>query len=375
MSTTPPIPPSETTGGDDSLRNYLVTEFVEDYHDGHITRREAIKKLAAIFGSATFASTFLAACAPTPTATPVPPTATQVPPTATRVPPTNTVVPPTNTPVPPTATSMPPTATTAATATRPPATAAPAGTSAAPSAPTANPVTIKPDDPDIEAKMVEYDSKTFKIAAYLAKPKGNGPFPIVLVCHENRGLLEHIKDVARRFAKVGYATLAVDLLSRNGGTEKLGDQIPGILGNAPPVQFVEDFQAGLKYMQAQTFVAKDKVGMVGFCFGGGITWRCATQMPELKAAVPYYGPNPPLEDIPNVKAAILAMYGGLDTRINAGIPAVEDALKKANKTFDKIIFDGANHAFNNDTGASYNEKAAKEAWVKTLAWFDKYVKA
>jgi carboxymethylenebutenolidase len=367
-SQTPPIPPSETTGGDDSLRNYLVTEFVEDYHEGHITRRDAIKKLAAIFGSAAFATNFLAACSPTPTATPVPPTATAVPPTATRVPPTNTPVPPANTAVPPAATSVPPAATTAATATR--------GATLAPSpAPTSNPVTIKPDDPDIETKMAEYDSKTFKVAAYLAKPKGNGPFPIVLVCHENRGLQEHIKDVARRYAKVGYAALAVDLLSRNGGTEKLGDQIPGILGNAPPTQFVEDFQAGLKYMQAQTFVAKDKVGMVGFCFGGGIAWRCATQMPELKAAVPYYGPNPPLEDIPNVKAAILAFYGANDTRINAGIPAVEDALKKANKTFDKVIYDGAGHAFNNDTGGSYNEKAAKDAWTKTLAWFDKYVKA
>jgi carboxymethylenebutenolidase len=236
--------------------------------------------------------------------------------------------------------------------------------------------TVMANDPDIEARMVEYDSKTFKIAAYLAKPKGNGPFPIVLVCHENRGLLEHIKDVARRFAKVGYATLAVDLLSRDGGTEKVGANIPGVLGNAPPAQFVEDFQAGLKYMQAQTFVAKDKVGMTGFCFGGGITWRCATQMPELKAAVPYYGPNPPLEDIPNVKAAVLAMYGGNDARINAGIPAVEDAMKKANKTFDKIIYDGANHAFNNDTNpGSYNANAAKDAWAKMLAWFDKYVKA
>jgi len=224
--------------------------------------------------------------------------------------------------------------------------------------------------------MVEYDSKTFKIAAYLAKPKGNGPFPIVLVCHENRGLVEHIKDVARRFAKVGYAALAVDLLSRDGGTEKVGANVPGVLGNAPPVQFVEDFQAGLKYMQAQTFVAKDKVAMTGYCFGGGITWRCATQMPEIKAAVPFYGPNPPLEDIPNVKAAILAVYGGNDTRINAGIPAVEDALKKANKTFDKLVYDGANHAFHNDTNpANYNEKAAKDAWAKTLAWFDKYAKA
>jgi carboxymethylenebutenolidase len=357
---TPPIPPSATTGGDDSLRNYLVTEFVEDYQEGHLSRRDALKKLAAIFGSMSVATSFLAACAPAPTATPVPPPPTAVPPTATQVPPTATRVPPTNTAVPPTAVPS--------TATLQPATAT--------AAPTFAPgATVMANDPDIEARMVEYDSKTFKIAAYLAKPKGNGPFPIVLVCHENRGLLEHIKDVTRRFAKVGYAALAVDLLSRDGGTEKVGANVPGVLGNAPPAQFVEDFQAGLKYMQAQTFVAKDKVAMTGFCFGGGITWRCATQMPELKAAVPFYGPNPPLEDIPNVKAAILAMYGGTDTRINAGIPAVEDALKKANKTFDKIVYDGAGHAFNNDTGASYNANAAKDAWVKMLAWFDKYVKA
>ena len=368
---TPQIPPSATTGGDDSLRNYLVTEFVEDFKEGHLSRRDALKKLAAIFGSMSVATSFLAACAPAPTVTPAP---TAVPPTATRVPPTNTAVPPTATNVPPTATAVPPTAT----ATRPPATATPgaSGTITATPAPTGNPVTINPNDPDIEARMVEYDSKTFKIAAYLAKPKGPGPFPIVLVCHENRGLLEHIKDVARRFAKVGYAALAVGLLSRDGGTEKVGANIPGVLGNAPPAQFVEDFQAGLKYMQAQTFVAKDKVGMTGFCFGGGITWRCATQMPELKAAVPYYGPNPPLEDIPNVKAAVLAMYGGNDARINAGIPAVEDAMKKANKTFEKMIYDGANHAFNNDTNpGSYNANAAKDAWAKMLAWFDKYVKA
>jgi carboxymethylenebutenolidase len=236
--------------------------------------------------------------------------------------------------------------------------------------------TVMANDPDIEARMVEYDSKTFKIAAYLAKPKAGGPFPIVLVCHENRGLVDHIKDVTRRFAKVGYAALAVDLLSRDGGTEKVGANIPGVLGNAPPIQFVEDFQAGLKYMQAQAFVAKDKVGMTGYCLGGNIVWRCATQMSELKAAVPYYGPNPPLEEVPNIKAAVLAFYGATDARVNAGIPAIEDAMKKANKTFEKIIYDGAGHQFHNDTNpAAYNANAAKDAWAKMLAWFDKYVKA
>jgi carboxymethylenebutenolidase len=340
MSTTPPIPPSSTTGGDDSLRNYLVTEFVEDYQEGHITRREALKRLAAIFGSIALANSFLAACAPAPTPAP---TATRVPPTATSA---------------PTATTAP--------------TSAPAATSA----PTPAAIgTVMADDPAIEARMVEFDSKGAKIAAYLAKPKGSGPFPIALVCHENRGLVEHIKDVTRRLSKAGYAALAVDLLSRDGGTDKVGANVPGVLGNTPPTQFVDDFKAGLAFIQAQPFAAKDRVGMVGFCFGGGVTWRAATQIPELRAAVPFYGPNPPLEDIPNVRAAVLAIYGGNDARINAGIPAVEDAMKKANKTFDKIIYDGAGHAFHNDTGANYNANAAKDAWTKTLAWFEKYLKA
>jgi carboxymethylenebutenolidase len=208
----------------------------------------------------------------------------------------------------------------------------------------------------------------------LAKPKGNGPFPIVLICHENRGLTDHIKDVARRAAKAGYASLAVDLLSREGGTDKVGANVPGVLGNVQPTRFVDDFKAGLVYMQAQAFAQKDRAGMFGFCFGGGITWRCATLMPELGAAVPFYGPNPPLEDIAKTKAAVLAIYGGTDTRINAGIPEVESAMKANNKTFEKLIYDGAGHAFHNDTGGSYNANAAKDAWAKTLAWLDKYVK-
>lgn len=364
MSDKPVIPSSGM--GDDSMRNYLIEEFVEDYQDGRITRREALKKLAMIFGSAAIANTFLAACAPAPTATPVPPAATTAP-TAAPPPTTAPTIAPTALPAPTTAPTTAPTA--------PPApTTAPTAAPAATTAPVAA-GTVMPDDPAIEAKMVEFDSKTDKIAAYLAKPKGNGPFPIVLVCHENRGLTDHIKDVARRFGKAGYAALAVDLLSREGGTAKVGDAIPGILGNIPPQRFVDDFRAGYTYMAAQSFAQKERVGMVGFCFGGGITWRVATQMPELKAAVPFYGPNPPLEDVPNVKAAILAMYGGTDTRINAGIPAIEDVLKKNNKTFEKMIYDGAGHAFNNDTGGSYNANAAKDAWTKTLAWFEKYLRA
>ena len=107
--------------------------------------------------------------------------------------------------------------------------------------------------------------------------------------------------------------------------------------------------------------------MTGFCFGGGITWRVITKTPQIKAAVPYYGPNPPLEDVPGIQAAVLAMYGELDTRITSGAAAIEDAMKKNNKTFEKMVYPGAAHAFHNDTGANYNAAAAQDSWAKMLA--------
>ena len=334
MTTKLSIPPSGME--DDSLRNYLVEEFVEDYQDGRITRREALVKLASIFGSMAIATNFLAACAPALTATPVPPTAT---------------------------TAKPTTAPTAA------------SSSSTSSAGAMSPLSVGADDPAIEAKMVDFKSGADSIMAYMAKPKGDGPFPIVLVCHENRGLTDHIKDVTRRVAKAGYASLAVDLISREGGTDKVGANAPGVLGNVPPQRFVDDFRAGLANMQGQSFVRKDRAGMVGFCFGGGVTWLCAEGIADLKAVVPFYGPNPPLQDVSKIQAAVLALYGALDTRIDAGIPDIENAMKQNGKTYEKIIYPNANHAFNNDTGASYNADASNDAWAKTLAWFEKYLKS
>ena len=215
------------------------------------------------------------------------------------------------------------------------------------------------------------------LLGYLARPKGDGAFPPILVCHENRGLTDHIKDVTRRLAKAGYVALAVDLLSRQGGTAKVADpsSIPGLLSSMTPDQMVGDFQSGLTYLQAQPYVIKDRPGMIGFCFGGGVTWLAATRIAALRAAVPYYGPNPPLEDVPNIQAAVLAIYGALDQRIDAGIPAIEQAMAQNKKVFEKVIEPDAGHAFNNDTGANYNPQAAQDAWTRTLAWFDKYLKA
>ncbi len=315
---------------DESLKQYLIDEFVEDYQEGKLTRREALKRLLGLTTSLALANSILAACAPP---------ATRPSPTA---------------------------VSTLASAATP--------TSAQPAANAADDVHVSPDDPAIQAATVQFPGQGATLSGYLARPKGDAPIPLVLVCHENRGLTDHIQDVTRRVAKAGYAGLAVDLLSRQGGSDRVdAAQVPGVLGNAPPQQLVQDFQAGLDYLKTQNYARKDSAGMVGFCFGGGVTWRCATQIADLRAAVPFYGPNPPLDEVPKIQAAVFAIYGELDTRIDAGIPAIEAAMKQNNKTFEKMIYPNANHAFHNDTGASYNPTAARDAWAKTLAWFEKYL--
>ena len=238
-------------------------------------------------------------------------------------------------------------------------------------------VSSRPEDShaEITAGPVQYAGQGAEIMAYLAQPAGSGPFPAVLVCHEIFGLTEHIKDVARRFAAAGYVALAVDLLSRDGGTARFADiaDIRAALQAAPPAQFVEDFRAGLRYLQAQSNVYAERIGMTGFCFGGGVTWRCATQIPELKAVVPFYGPNPPLEDVPNIQAAVLALYGENDPRIMAGVPAIDEAMRQHGKIYEKVVYAGAEHGFHNDTGARYHPEAAADAWKRMLAWFGKYL--
>ena len=206
------------------------------------------------------------------------------------------------------------------------------------------------------------------ITAYIARPKGAGPFPGVIVIHENRGLTDHIKDVARRLAKAGYLALAPDLASRAGGTAKLPtDNVTGYFANAKPEDLVADLNTSLTILDSQTGIKKGKYGVVGFCFGGGYTLRFAAANPKITAAVSYYGPVPmPISQMSATQAAILGQYGALDSRVNAGIPDLEKTLKDAGKTYEKKIYDGANHAFNNDTGASYNEAAAVAAWKETL---------
>jgi carboxymethylenebutenolidase len=364
------------------LQRYLVEEFVEDYQEGAMTRRQAIKYIAAVVGSLAAANTVLAGCAPA--TAPVPPAAAQ-PATAAA-----TAVPPTVAPTAvataaatkaavataaPTVAATPTPAQIAATATQ-----AVLTTTATVPAPTPIPVPagvrVPADDPAIEAGPVTFPGDGLTLVGYQAKPKGNGPFPAIIVAHENRGLTDYIMDVTRRLAKAGYVALAVDQLSKQGGTAKVTDpaQIPAALSSASPEELAGYYLSGIKYLQGLPIVQRDRLGMVGFCFGGGMTWLTATKSPDLKAAVPFYGPNPPLEAVPNIKAAVLGLYGGDDQRIDAGIPAIEEAMKKNNKVFEKMIYPGAGHAFHNDTGRAYNPTAAEDAWKRTLEWFAKYLK-
>jgi carboxymethylenebutenolidase len=239
-------------------------------------------------------------------------------------------------------------------------------------------VTVPPTDPALQsAGMVSYASGGVAVQAYLSRPKGAGPFPAVVVVHENRGLLEHFKDVTRRLAKLGYAALAVDLASSEGGTEKFASdlaQVTAILGRTPPERMVEFLNAGVRYLQGQPYVRRDRIGATGYCFGGGMTWRLATANPDLRAAAPYYGSSPPLGDVPKIKAAVLAIYAGQDERINAGIPAIREALQKAGVVHEILVMPNADHAFFNDTGARYAAAAARTAWDRTTAWFERYLK-
>lgn len=297
------------------LQRYLVEEFVEDYQEGLISRRQALRLLAGIVGAAA-AAQMLAACG------------------------------------------------------RP----ARPGATAAPVTPTALDH-VPPDDRAVAARIVEFPGADAQLMAYQAAPSSGDAAPVILVCHENRGLTPYIQDVTRRVARAGYVGFAVDLLSRQGGTANVADQssIPGLLSAAPPERHVQDFQSALDYLGGQIYAQIDRAGMVGFCFGGGVTWLCAVGIPALRAAVPFYGPPPPADAVGRISAAVLAIYAGRDSRITGTAASMQAAMEAAGKTFRQITYPDVDHAFHNDTGSRYNEQAAHDAWEQTLAWFRQYV--
>lgn len=200
------------------------------------------------------------------------------------------------------------------------------------------------------------------------------PRGAVLVIHENRGLTDHIRSVAGRFAGSGYSALAVDLLSEEGGTRSFRDpaQATAALGKVPQERFVADMKAGIDELTRR--VPGGEVGAVGFCFGGGMVWLLlASGEPRLSAAVPFYGPLPEHADFSGAKAAVLAIYAELDARVNATREAARAALERAGLPYEIVTYPGVNHAFFNDTGPRYDAAAAAQAYRRVLDWFARYL--
>ena len=325
------------------FQRYLVHEFVEDYQDGLMSRRDMMSRVLHITGGVAAAATMLtklgvdaagAQGQPMPT-----PTAPQ------------------------------------------------------------SPLTVPEDDPTVSAQMVTFEADEVELMVYQAVPNTGatpvaspaaspvaspgatptagalGP-PLVLVCHENRGLTDHIRDVTRRLAKAGYAAVALDLLSREGGTANVADptQIPDILSREDPARHVADFQAVAIYYSGQSDIDATRLGMTGFCFGGGVTWQAATQMPELRAAVPWYGPAPETEQVANIRTAILGIYSSdPEDFANEGRDELQAALETAGADFEIKEYPDTQHAFHNDTGPRYNEEQALAAWNDMLTWFSTHL--
>jgi carboxymethylenebutenolidase len=305
------------------FQRYVAEEFVDDYRAGHLSRRGMLRRIGLITGGAAMAVGFLKELGIEATAEEVLAAGPEAAPTSQR-----------------------------------------------------SAVTISPDDPQIRAGWIVFRAEDgAPIIGYLARPSAAGANQGVLVVHENRGLNEHILDVTRRFARDGFTALAVDLLSRAGGTGGFNDpaQISATLSGAGPERNTGDLSAGVAALVARDDVRPGGVGVTGYCFGGGMAWRLATTDPNIVAAAPYYGIAPPLENVPNIRGPVLAIYAGNDERINASWPPLKDALDAAGKTYQLAVYPGTNHAFHSDTGQSYNEGAARDAYQGTVAWFRQYL--
>ena len=236
----------------------------------------------------------------------------------------------------------------------------------------ANAAVTKSDD--LFTEYISYPGSPNEMKAYVARPKKDKKYPAIIVIHENKGLNEHIEDVARRAAKEGYLAIAPNALSALDKTPANEDEARKFFGELKAEDNLKNFINVFDYLGTR----KDyngKAGCVGFCWGGAMTNRLAVNVTALNAAVAFYGGQPAAEDVGKIKAAVQLHYAGLDERVNAGIPAYEDALKKNNINYELYMYDGVNHAFHNNTSSTrYNEVAATLAWKRTMDFFNKYVK-
>ena len=329
-------------------QRYFIEEHVEDFRDGHITRRELFRRVSLIAGSAALATTILAACDLSPRG-------------GVGAPASSTASPLTSV-----GGGASPTATAGFVAAGPYATP--------PASPTTDGVTVKPDDPRISVSQPGVKGADgADLMAYMAKPNLSGRVAGVIVIHENRGQTEHIKDVVRRVATAGFVGLNIDLAARDGGAAKLTDQAAynAALGKRSTADKLADHKAAIDFLKSQT---SGVIGVVGFCFGGGETWNVLIGGLDVKAGAPFYGPQPSnYTDLSKTKAAVSAVYAEQDTRITGTSSQMEDQLKKAGVPYQITIYPGVGHAFHNDTGAAYNAMQAQKAWVATIEWFKKYL--
>jgi carboxymethylenebutenolidase len=241
----------------------------------------------------------------------------------------------------------------------------------------ANAQQVPATDPRIQTASVEYPSPngSGRMRGLLAKPaRVQGRLPTVLVVHENRGLNPHIEDIARRLAVANFIAFAPDALFPQGGYPGNEDKAREMFAKLEQPRARADFLAAAAVLKGLP-EGNGKVGVVGFCWGGGIANWLATQLPDLGAAVPFYGPQPPAEDAAKIKAPLQIHYAATDERINAAAPAYEAALKAAGVTYEQHFYPNTQHGFNNDTTPRFDSEAAKLAWSRTVAFFDKHLRA
>jgi carboxymethylenebutenolidase len=321
------------------FERYVLEEHVEDFNDGIISRRELLRRVTLITGSLAATLTILdvMGCGTQPSGPPAKPVSR--------------------------------------------AKSAPLPFATPPATPTKDGVTVQPIDSRIKVESIAVKGADGKsLISYAAAPSNGKPAGGILVVHENRGLLEHIKDVVRRVATAGFTGLSIDLLSRDGGAEKLSDQAAygAALAKRPVPDMVSDLMQALSALRASG--VGTNVGITGFCFGGGMVWNVLDAGAQVKAAVPFYGPMPAdITGLSSTKAAVFAIYAEQDTAITATRTQMEAALQQAmskpgGQPFQVMVYPGVGHAFHNDTGARYNAVQAEAAWVATVLWMRKYVR-
>jgi carboxymethylenebutenolidase len=236
---------------------------------------------------------------------------------------------------------------------------------------------IESRESKVSSETVKYSSvNNVSLSGYLSTPQSGGKFPAILVIHENRGLNDHTREVARRFAAEGFVALASDILSRKGGTGAMEspDKAREAISTIKPEEATADLKAGLEYLNKHEKVKSGRLASVGFCWGGARSFMLAAESDLLRAAVVFYGSAPAPEKLAQVRCPVLGLYGGTDERITSQVPEVAEAMKKSGKKFEYKIYPGAGHAFFNDTGERYNKDTAKDAWERALAFLRENLK-